>query len=188
MGSKIVDNINAIGTEHIPTAKDLKESQSKTKLLRISAVRRQRLFWIIGGCISLFPPLIVGLVRFFMQEASLETIVTMLSSTSIMYTGVTLMVSAINDLDFASERQEVREKVRNLIGLYLIILVLCVMFYSLAEAFSSTVDPTSKTQSNLQSNLKTGFVIVLNFICVFVPSWLGWKQYDESLKRLNSEG
>ena len=184
MDSQIIASINAIGTEGCPTAKNSKELQSKMNLLRISAVKRQRQFWIIGGCISLLPPLIVGLVRFFMQEASLETIVTMLSSTSIMYTGVTLMISAINDLDFASERQEVREKVRNLIGLYLIILVLCVMLYSLAEAFSSTVNPISKTQSNL----KTGFVIVLNFICVIVPSWLGWKQYDESLKCLNSEG
>lgn len=184
MSSEIINNINSIGTGNTPTSGKSTESQSITNQLRINAVKRQRQFWIIGGCISLLPPLIVGLVRFFMQEASLETIVTMLSSTSIMYTGVTLMVSAINDLDFASERKEVQEKVHNLIGLYILILLLCVMFYSLIEAFSSIGDFNSKTQSVL----KTGFVIVLNFICVIIPSWLGWKQYDESLKRLSSEG
>lgn len=181
MSSNVVDMVNEIGTENIPT--DTASDPSEGVQTRIKAVKNQRFFWMIGGIISLVPPLIIGLIRFFVLESSLNTIIAMLSNTSIMYTGVTLMVSALNDLDFTSPRDEVKEKVHQLVIIYMLTLLVCVMTYSVTETMVSFGTPDSIQPSYF----RTGFIIVLNFICVAVPAWLGWKQYDWALACLSTE-
>lgn len=109
----------------------------------------------------------------------------MLSNTSIMYTGVTLMVSAINDLDFASESQSVRDEANKRLVWYLIILVSCVMFYAIMEFCMNVMAfPVPKRQHAFG----TVFLIILNIFFVTVPAVLGWKQYGDDIRRAGGKG
>lgn len=145
----------------------------------IEAIKTQRLVWVIGGIISLLPSLIIGLVKFCIIDASWDTIIKTISSTSIMYTGVTLMISAINDLEFTSENKAVNHNVHRSIIIYLVLLLLFVMLYISTEVFLSFADSTS----NMKKILATAFVVISNFVFVFVPYKIGWNQYTQSIER-----
>lgn len=173
----ILNSINEIGNPQ--TSETSETSEMRPLRQQIEQIKQKKLNWITGGLVSLFPVLLIGILRFVFLEASLETIVSVLTNTSIMYTGISLMVSANNDLDLVSERE------RRLSNTYMFLLVIFVGFYSGIEAFSIfTGDPISNTQSIL----KTLFIVILNFSFVAVPARIGWRlQYGESLKRLKSE-
>lgn len=193
MSSEITEQINKTGKDSGNI--NIEEYNIEgSKEESVSVIKKERIVWIVGGCLSLAPVFFVGLIRFFFLDTSFSTILSIITDTSLMYTGVTLIISAINDLEFSSKNGEIRNNSQILLIVYFLIAIVCVLLYGgieiaylflgeiqAVEAFYAGAGIASK--NNVQSHYSNGFLIFLNLFFVFIPAMLGWKQYHNRIER-----
>lgn len=170
--------VNSTTTNH-PPQPDLNSQNiysNSNNIAHIMNIRRQQRIWLVGGIVSLLPVLVIGIFQ-FVHDASFISFFSILSNTSLMYTGVTLVVSAINDLDFTSDDPIIQDHTHKYLCVYIVLSLSCIACYIGAES-SSIHDP-----KNIPLNI---FLICLNLSFIGIPIYFGHKQYKNMIERSES--
>lgn len=116
-------------------------------------------FWLLGLVLSCIPIVIEPIVCLICNDPIFPAICNLFKNTSIIYVGISLIVSALNDLN---KNQLSRAIV------YVIFLIVAVFVYTVIQVL--TIKVGSESMSSLP-------VILLNLIFFGVALYLGLKQY-----------
>lgn len=123
--------------------------------------------WLFGFFFSLLP-IISGPITGLILKESVQSIrLSLLTDVSIMYVGVSLLVSAMNDLEQAEHAR---------IKFYTVILAVVIMSYTIISVITRLVD---------SSALNTKIIIFLNISFLVFPFFCGLQQYLRSTRRGN---
>ena len=152
--SEISARVNQIGSEtHTGGAADVQPKQRRGRS------NKKLRNWLLGLAFSLVPAFSDALIVLFLERPLYEVAITFLAHTSIIFVGVSLIVSAMNDLE---ANQQGRSTV------YIVLLIAGVCFYTAESAVTLFGHPVG-----------VGTVIAVNMLCLVGPLVLGLVQYFE---------
>lgn len=152
----IAKQVNNIGSEVTP---DGSPPPSPPKRVKEDASWK-RTNWLIGFALSALPVFVGPFLDFLLKKPITEAALSFFTDTSLLFIGVSLTVSAMNDLE---PEQQSRLK-----G-YIVLLAFGSAIYSIITIANRLVDPAL---------INHGAIIVMNIIFLVVPLVLGLSQYS----------
>lgn len=157
-----VTNLNQLGSPSAapPPLSSPPPSSSPNKW----KISRNYGFWLLGLAFSFFPVLVVPVINLLKNGTIYQSVCFLVKNTSIMYIGVSLLVSALNDIKEDDNLRTV---------LYMLLLVGAVFFYTLIEVLVYT---------NGGEGINQTLVIFLNIFFFVVPLVCGLCQYSPKSK------
>lgn len=152
----IAKQVNRIGSEVPPDGSPTSSPPKRVK----EDTNWKRTNWLIGFALSTLPVFAGLFMDFLLKTPISEAVLSFFTDTSILFVGVSLTVSAMNDLE--AEQQS------RLKG-YIVLLAFGVAIYSIINIANRLVD------SNL---INHGAIIFMNVIFLVLPLILGLSQYS----------
>lgn len=154
MDTNVMEKVNGVGAESSSTDPSPGSSVPKKK-----TGNRKLANWLLGFVLSWLPVLLGPFVRLLFKDPFTQVLTSVWTDVSIIYIGVSLMVSAMNDLE-----PEEHGRTNTYIG----ILVFAAVVYAVINA--------SQQFAGVDA-ISAGVIIFMNVVFLAVPLVLGLHQY-----------
>lgn len=153
MDAGVIEKVNNIGseTQPIPPSGSLLPPKKRGN--------RKLANWLLGFFLSWLPVLLGPFVRLLFKESLLQVLISVLTDVSIIYIGVSLIVSAMNDLALEEHGRT---------NVYIGILVFAAAIYAIINAAQQFADTDA---------ISAGVIIFMNVVFLLTPLVLGLHQY-----------
>ena len=155
MGTSVIEKVNKIGAETptttAPSGSSIPPPSKKSN--------RKLANWLLGFVLSWLPVLLGPFVRLLFKDTFIEVLTSIWTDVSIIYIGVSLIVSAMNDLEPGEHGRT---------NIYICFMVFAAVIYAIIKASQQFAGADA---------ISTHVIVVMNVIFLAVPLFLGLHQY-----------
>lgn len=152
MTADVVAKVNEVGSDRGPGKAPPPPPPKKRD-------NRKLYNWLLGFALSCLPVLLGPFVKLLLKEPFLQVLMTVVTDISIIYIGVSLTVSAMNDLEPGDHARRTG---------YVVMLVLASATYAVINAAQQLAGPDA---------VNTALIIALNGAFLALPLICGGRQY-----------